>query len=149
MPIKEQNGVYNELYDHGHLLNRNLFNWQTLFIDHQKVIQLIYNVVSRSCNETNANKLPSLKTRIAKLALLLEVSLGLTVKCKHLKDCKIVAGSTWFLTDAFPLDFVTTGEDRTVRIWRQGECSQTIRLPAQSVWCCCILPNGDIAIGAR
>ncbi|KAM9827561.1 phospholipase A-2-activating protein [Neosynchiropus ocellatus] len=45
-------------------------------------------------------------------------------------------------------DFVSTGEDRTLRIWRGGECSQTIRLPAQSVWCCCILPNGDIAVGA-
>lgn len=49
----------------------------------------------------------------------------------------------------FPSDFVSTGEDRTLRIWRKGECSQTIRLPAQSVWCCCILPNGDIAVGAR
>ncbi|XP_071385736.1 phospholipase A-2-activating protein isoform X2 [Centroberyx affinis] len=45
-------------------------------------------------------------------------------------------------------DFVSTGEDRTLRIWRKGECSQTIRLPAQSVWCCCLLPNGDIAVGA-
>lgn len=45
-------------------------------------------------------------------------------------------------------DFISTGEDRTLRIWRKGECSQTIRLPAQSVWCCCILPNGDIAVGA-
>ncbi|KAL0970343.1 hypothetical protein UPYG_G00240700 [Umbra pygmaea] len=45
-------------------------------------------------------------------------------------------------------DFVSTGEDRTLRIWRQGECRQTIRLPAQSVWCCCILSNGDVAVGA-
>uniref|UniRef100_A0A8C1G352 Phospholipase A2-activating protein n=1 Tax=Cyprinus carpio TaxID=7962 RepID=A0A8C1G352_CYPCA len=45
-------------------------------------------------------------------------------------------------------DFISTGEDRTLRIWRKGECSQTIRLPAQSVWCCCILPDGDIAVGA-
>ncbi|KAG7260753.1 hypothetical protein CRUP_015132 [Coryphaenoides rupestris] len=44
-------------------------------------------------------------------------------------------------------DFVSTGEDRTVRIWRKGECVQTIRLPAQSVWSCCILPNNDIAVG--
>ncbi|XP_053715871.1 phospholipase A-2-activating protein [Synchiropus splendidus] len=52
--------------------------------------------------------------------------------------------------DVFPncKDFVSTGEDRTLRIWKGGECSQTIRLPAQSVWCCCILPNGDIAVGA-
>ncbi|KAM8962208.1 phospholipase A-2-activating protein [Pelodytes ibericus] len=45
-------------------------------------------------------------------------------------------------------DFVTTSEDRTVRIWRKGECSQTIPLPAQSVWCCCVLDNGDIVAGA-
>nr|XP_008101669.1 PREDICTED: phospholipase A-2-activating protein isoform X2 [Anolis carolinensis] len=45
-------------------------------------------------------------------------------------------------------DFVTTGEDRSLRIWRQGECTQTIRLPAQSVWCCCVLDNGDIVVGA-
>ncbi|KAM6033853.1 phospholipase A-2-activating protein isoform 4-T4 [Chlamydotis macqueenii] len=44
--------------------------------------------------------------------------------------------------------FVTTGEDRSLRIWRQGECAQTIRLPAQSVWCCCVLDNGDIVVGA-
>ncbi|XP_078532836.1 phospholipase A-2-activating protein [Lissotriton helveticus] len=45
-------------------------------------------------------------------------------------------------------DFVTTGEDRSMRIWKQGECVQTIRLPAQSVWCCCVLDNGDIAVGS-
>ncbi|XP_066474656.1 phospholipase A-2-activating protein [Tiliqua scincoides] len=45
-------------------------------------------------------------------------------------------------------DFITTGEDRTLRIWRKGECSQTIRLPAQSVWCCCVLDNGDLVVGA-
>ncbi|MEQ2272350.1 hypothetical protein XENORESO_019657, partial [Xenotaenia resolanae] len=44
--------------------------------------------------------------------------------------------------------FISTGEDRSLRIWRKGECCQTIRLPAQSVWCCCLLPNGDIAVGA-
>uniref|UniRef100_A0A669BZA0 Phospholipase A2-activating protein n=1 Tax=Oreochromis niloticus TaxID=8128 RepID=A0A669BZA0_ORENI len=48
----------------------------------------------------------------------------------------------------FPNSQGFTGEDRSLRIWRQGECSQTIRLPAQSVWCCCILPNGDIVVGA-
>ncbi|KAM9329760.1 phospholipase A-2-activating protein [Gastrophryne carolinensis] len=45
-------------------------------------------------------------------------------------------------------DFVTTGEDRSMRIWKQGECVQTVRLPAQSVWCCCVLDNGDIVVGA-
>ncbi|XP_069818093.1 phospholipase A-2-activating protein isoform X3 [Dendropsophus ebraccatus] len=45
-------------------------------------------------------------------------------------------------------DFVTTGEDRSMRIWRKGECAQTVRLPAQSVWCCCVLENGDIVVGS-
>ncbi|XP_030050029.1 phospholipase A-2-activating protein isoform X1 [Microcaecilia unicolor] len=45
-------------------------------------------------------------------------------------------------------DFVTTGEDRSLRIWKGGECTQTVRLPAQSIWCCCVLDNGDIAVGA-
>uniref|UniRef100_A0A8C8RS36 Phospholipase A-2-activating protein n=1 Tax=Pelusios castaneus TaxID=367368 RepID=A0A8C8RS36_9SAUR len=45
-------------------------------------------------------------------------------------------------------DFITTGEDRSLRVWKQGECAQTIRLPAQSVWSCCVLDNGDIVVGA-
>ncbi|XP_028911100.1 phospholipase A-2-activating protein isoform X2 [Ornithorhynchus anatinus] len=45
-------------------------------------------------------------------------------------------------------DFVSTAEDRSLRIWKQGECAQTIRLPAQSIWCCCVLDNGDIVVGA-
>ncbi|XP_012257921.2 phospholipase A-2-activating protein [Athalia rosae] len=43
---------------------------------------------------------------------------------------------------------VTSGEDRTVRIWRNGEVHQTLTLPAQSVWCVDLLPNGDIVTGA-
>ncbi|XP_073907786.1 phospholipase A-2-activating protein isoform X3 [Castor canadensis] len=45
-------------------------------------------------------------------------------------------------------DFVTTAEDRSLRIWKHGECAQIIRLPAQSIWCCCVLDNGDIVVGA-
>ncbi|NXL88987.1 PLAP protein, partial [Alectura lathami] len=48
----------------------------------------------------------------------------------------------------FIFHFVTTGEDRSLRIWSQGECAQTIRLPAQSIWCCCVLDNSDIVVGA-
>ncbi|PIK49138.1 putative phospholipase A-2-activating protein [Apostichopus japonicus] len=29
--------------------------------------------------------------------------------------------------------FVSSGEDRTVKVWKEGECKQTITLPAQSV----------------
>ena len=46
-------------------------------------------------------------------------------------------------------DFVTGGEDRTMRVWRKGQCDQIITHPAQSVWCVTVLPNGDIVTGAR
>ncbi|XP_078425528.1 phospholipase A-2-activating protein isoform X3 [Cetorhinus maximus] len=46
------------------------------------------------------------------------------------------------------MDFVTTGEDRSLRIWKDSECTQTIRLPAQSIWSCCVLDNGDIVVGS-
>jgi len=45
-------------------------------------------------------------------------------------------------------DWVTSGEDRTVRVWKNNEVSQTIYHPAISVWSVCCLPNGDIASGA-
>ncbi|ELT98127.1 hypothetical protein CAPTEDRAFT_160241 [Capitella teleta] len=45
-------------------------------------------------------------------------------------------------------NFVSTSEDRTLKIWENGECKQTIAHPTQSVWTCCILPNGDIVTGA-
>ncbi|CEQ39924.1 SPOSA6832_01481, partial [Sporobolomyces salmonicolor] len=45
---------------------------------------------------------------------------------------------------------ISGGEDRTVRVWRanDGECEQTIVVPAVSVWCVSVLANGDIAAGA-
>ncbi|KZT09614.1 PFU-domain-containing protein [Laetiporus sulphureus 93-53] len=44
-------------------------------------------------------------------------------------------------------DIVSGGEDRTVRIWRDGECVQTIVHPAISVWSVSTMPNGDIVTG--
>ncbi|KAH9930746.1 phospholipase A-2-activating protein [Fomitopsis serialis] len=44
-------------------------------------------------------------------------------------------------------DIVSGGEDRTVRIWRDGECYQTIVHPAISVWSVSTMPNGDIVTG--
>ncbi|XP_026990269.2 phospholipase A-2-activating protein [Tachysurus fulvidraco] len=44
-------------------------------------------------------------------------------------------------------DFISTGEDGSVRVWKNGECAQAICLPAQSVWCCCVLQNRDIVFG--
>lgn len=46
-------------------------------------------------------------------------------------------------------DFVTGGEDRTLRVWGpSGECVQTIHMPAQSVWAVATLPNSDIVCGS-
>lgn len=46
-------------------------------------------------------------------------------------------------------ELVSSGEDRTVRIWRDFECIQTITHPAISVWTVSVCPgNGDIVSGA-
>lgn len=52
------------------------------------------------------------------------------------------------------LQFVTSSEDRSVRIWKVAsqsgdEIVQTIRLPAQSIWSTACLENGDIVTGSR
>ncbi|CCH46920.1 hypothetical protein BN7_6526 [Wickerhamomyces ciferrii] len=44
-------------------------------------------------------------------------------------------------------DIVTSGEDRTVRIWRNGQAIQVITLPSISVWTVSVLPNDDIVTG--
>ncbi|TKX24956.1 ubiquitin homeostasis protein lub1 [Elsinoe australis] len=45
-------------------------------------------------------------------------------------------------------DIVSSSEDRTVRIWRNNECIQTITHPAISVWAVAVCPEtGDIATG--
>lgn len=46
-------------------------------------------------------------------------------------------------------ELVSSGEDRTVRIWRGNECIQTITHPAISVWgVAACAENGDIVSGA-
>ncbi|KAF2967038.1 hypothetical protein GQX73_g6545 [Xylaria multiplex] len=46
-------------------------------------------------------------------------------------------------------ELVSSGEDRTVRIWRGSECVQTITHPAISVWSVAVCPaTGDIVSGA-
>lgn len=55
--------------------------------------------------------------------------------------------------------FLTSSEDRSIKIWKtscdhsqsdESDTSiQTIRLPAQSIWCTTSLNNGDIAVGSR
>lgn len=44
--------------------------------------------------------------------------------------------------------FVSSGEDRTVRIWQDTSCIQTITLPAVSVWSVATCSNGDIIAGS-
>jgi WD40 repeat protein len=44
-------------------------------------------------------------------------------------------------------DLVSGGEDRGVRIWKDGLCIQTIVHPALSVWAVSTMPNGDIVSG--
>ncbi|KAI9814336.1 MAG: hypothetical protein M1832_005916 [Thelocarpon impressellum] len=46
-------------------------------------------------------------------------------------------------------ELISSGEDRTVRIWKDGECIQTITHPAISVWgVAACAKNGDIVSGA-
>ncbi|ETI23800.1 hypothetical protein G647_05606 [Cladophialophora carrionii CBS 160.54] len=42
---------------------------------------------------------------------------------------------------------VSSGEDRSVRIWEGQNCIQVITLPAISVWSVSASPNGDIIVG--
>ncbi|CUM67593.1 uncharacterized protein PRCAT00005293001 [Priceomyces carsonii] len=44
-------------------------------------------------------------------------------------------------------DLVSSGEDRTVRVWRDGVAIQVIRLPCISLWCLSVCPNGDFVVG--
>lgn len=45
-------------------------------------------------------------------------------------------------------DLLSSGEDRSVRIWRNGSLHQTITIPAISVWSVAGMPNGDLACGS-
>ncbi len=47
------------------------------------------------------------------------------------------------------IGFVSCGEDGSVRIWNNGECVQTVRLPCISVWSVDVLPNGDFVCGGN
>lgn len=44
-------------------------------------------------------------------------------------------------------DLVSSAEDRTVRVWREGRVIQAITLPCISVWCLAVLRNGDFVVG--
>lgn len=45
-------------------------------------------------------------------------------------------------------EIVSSGEDRSVRVWNGSECIQVITLPAISVWSVSACPNGDFIVGS-
>lgn len=45
-------------------------------------------------------------------------------------------------------EIVSSGEDRSIRIWKGTECVQAITLPAISVWSVAACSNGDIIAGS-
>ncbi|KAL2396886.1 Ubiquitin homeostasis protein lub1 [Exophiala dermatitidis] len=45
-------------------------------------------------------------------------------------------------------EIVSSGEDRSVRIWQGTNCVQVVTLPAISVWSVSACPNGDIIVGS-
>lgn len=66
---------------------------------------------------------------------------------------QVYTGHTGFIYSiaALPTEqgsFVSVGEDRTLRIWKEGVCSQVITLPAQSIWSVTCINNGDIVTGS-
>lgn len=44
-------------------------------------------------------------------------------------------------------ELVSSGEDRSVKIWKDGKCVQTIIHPAVSIWSVAVLNNDDIITG--
>ncbi|KAN0065121.1 hypothetical protein ACQY0O_001618 [Thecaphora frezii] len=66
---------------------------------------------------------------------------------------KTLSGHTSFVYNLATIpggdgELVSSGEDRSARIWRDGEPLQSITIPAISVWSTTALPNGDIACGS-
>ncbi|XP_057317804.1 phospholipase A-2-activating protein [Microplitis mediator] len=43
---------------------------------------------------------------------------------------------------------VSSSEDKSIRVWKNGKVDQTIMVPTTSVWCVELLPNGDIVSGS-
>lgn len=51
------------------------------------------------------------------------------------------------VNDESKLKFATCSEDKTLRIWQAGSSTQSIRVPAQTLWSVCTLANGDLLVG--
>ncbi|KTW29064.1 uncharacterized protein T551_02338 [Pneumocystis jirovecii RU7] len=62
---------------------------------------------------------------------------------------KIVDGSSFIYSISVlsTKEIVSSGEDRSVKIWKNGECIQTIMHPAVSIWSVFVLKNDDIVTG--
>lgn len=70
-----------------------------------------------------------------------------------IQPVRVLSGHTSFVYSLATLpggkgELVSSGEDRSVRIWRDGALVQTLTLPAISVWSVSVLPNGDIVCGS-
>ncbi|KAJ1677750.1 hypothetical protein EV182_005515, partial [Spiromyces aspiralis] len=70
-------------------------------------------------------------------------------------ECKrVMHGHTAFVYTLAALGYgneqqlVSGGEDRTVRVWKDDQCEQSIALPAVSVWSIAAMPSGDIVCAA-
>ncbi|KAK0547024.1 hypothetical protein OC846_002030 [Tilletia horrida] len=72
---------------------------------------------------------------------------------KPIQPLQTLSGHTSFVYSLATLpggagELVSSGEDRTVRVWRDGALLQTITVPAISVWAVATLENGDIVCGS-
>ncbi|KAG6837276.1 hypothetical protein H0H93_012281 [Arthromyces matolae] len=84
------------------------------------------------------------------LALLIEVGSEIRVWTLGGDLIYTLSGHTSFVYSLSVLpsgDIVSGGEDRSVRVWKDGECVQTLVHPAISVWAVAAMPNGDIVSG--
>ncbi|PWN43180.1 PFU-domain-containing protein [Ceraceosorus guamensis] len=70
---------------------------------------------------------------------------------KPISPVATLSGHTSFIYSLSKLpsaEILSSGEDRSVRVWQGTEAAQTITVPAISVWAVTALPNGDLACGS-
>lgn len=64
---------------------------------------------------------------------------------------RVLSGHTSFVYSLAVLssgELVSSGEDRSVRVWKDGSLKQTITIPAISVWSVAAFDDGDIICGS-
>ena len=71
-----------------------------------------------------------------------------TLNGKELKELVGHESYIYSLTVLSSGEIISSGEDRTVRIWDGPACLQVLTLPAISVWSVAACPNGDIIVGS-